>query len=169
MKLLFVFTVLFAAVLLMVAVRNRRNNRRLLGELEHLKATFGEAENEKENLMRRIAQMTNNGGIGESTVLALAGEMTRMENNLYRMEDVPGRKQLSRAIDRMKVALQAEGYAIVPLLGMPYKEGMQLSVVFVADDSLPQGSSVIISVQKPQVNHNGIMIQSACVTVGQNN
>ena len=85
------------------------------------------------------------------------------------MADVPGRKQVSKSLERMKVALQAEGYAVVPLLGNPYKEGMQMSAVFVPDESLPSGSSIITSVQKPQVNRNGKMIQAACVTVGQNN
>jgi len=169
MKLLFVFTVIFATVMLMVAIRNKRNCRHLFGELERMKASLAEAENEKQLLNERFAQVINKGGIDESTVLAIAGEMTRMENNLYRMEDVPGRKQVSKALDRMKVALQAEGYAMIPLLGTPYKEGMQMSVVFVQDESLPSGSSIITSVQKPQVNWNGKMIQAACVTVGQNN
>ena len=169
MYLIFAFTVIFAVFALVVAVKNKRNNRHLLGELERLRASRAEAENEKELLRERIIQITNNGGVGEDTILALAGEMARMENNLYRMEDVPGRKQVSKALDRMKVALQAEGYAVIPLLGTPYREGMQMSVVFVQDESLPLGSSVITSVQKPQINWNGKMIQAACVTVGQNN
>ena len=163
------FTIIFATVMLWIAVRCKRNNRRLLGELEHLKASLVEAENEKNLLEERMTHVADAGGIGESTVLAIAGEIVRMENNLYRMADVPGRKQVSKSLERMKVALQAEGYAVVPLLGNPYKEGMQMSAVFVPDESLPFGSSIITSVQKPQVNRNGKMIQAACVTVGQNN
>lgn len=169
MKLLFVFTVIFAAIMLMAAIRNKRNSYRLFGELERMKASVAKAENEKQILNERLAQVINIGGIGESTVLSIAGEIARMENNLYRMEDVPGRKQVSRSLDRIKVALQAEGYAVVPLLGTPYKEGMQMSAVFVLDENLPSGSSIITSVQKPQVNRNGKMIQAASVTVGQNN
>lgn len=165
MYLLFVFTVIFAAIALVVAVRNKHLN----GELERLRASIVEAENEKKLLEKKIAQVTNKGGVSESTVLALAGEMARMENNLYRMEDVPGRKQVSKALDRMKADLQAEGYTVIPLLGTPYREGMQMSVVFVQDESLTLGSFVITSVQKPQINWNGKMIQAACVTVGQNN
>ena len=163
------FTIIFATIMLWIAVRCKRNNRRLLGELEHLKASLVEAENEKNLLEERMTHVTDAGGIGESTVLAIAGEIARMENNLYRMEDVPGRKQVSKSLERMKVALLAEGYAVVPLLGIPYKEGMLMSAVFVLDESLPFGSSIITSVQKPQVNRNGKMIQAACVTVGQNN
>ena len=163
------FTIIFATIMLWIAVRCKRNNRRLLGELEHLKASLVEAENEKNLLEERMTHVADAGGIGESTVLAIAGEIARMENNLYRMEDVPGRKQVSKSLERMKVALLAEGYAVVPLLGIPYKEGMLMSAVFVLDESLPFGSSIITSVQKPQVNRNGKMIQAACVTVGQNN
>ncbi len=169
MNMFLAFTIIFATIMLWIAVRCKRNNRRLLGELEHLKASLVEAENEKNLLEERMTHIADAGGIGESTVLAIAGEIARMENNLYRMEDVPGRKQVSKSLERMKVALQAEGYAVVPLLGNPYKEGMQMSAVFVPDESLPFGSSIITSVQKPQVNRNGKMIQAACVTVGQNN
>lgn len=165
----FAFTIVFATIMLWIAVTCKRNNRRLLGELKHLKASLVEAENEKNLLEERMTHVADAGGIGESTVLAIAGEIARMENNLYRKEDVPGRKQVSKSLDRMKVALQAEGYAVVPLLGNPYKEGMQMSAVFVPDESLPFGRSIITSVQKPQVNRNGKMIQAACVTVGQNN
>ena len=163
------FTIIFATIMLWIAVRCKRNNRRLLGELEHLKASLVEAENEKNLLEERMTHVADAGGIGESTVLAIAGEIARMENNLFRMEDVPGRKQVSKSLERMKVALLAEGYAVIPLLGIPYKEGMLMSAVFVLDESLPFGSSIITSVQKPQVNRNGKMIQAACVTVGQNN
>ncbi len=169
MNIFFAFTIIFATIMLWIAVRCKRDNRRLLGELKHLKASLVEAENEKNLLEERMTHVADASGIGESTVLAIAGEIVRMENNLYRMADVPGRKQVSKSLDRMKVALQAEGYAVVPLLGNPYKEGMQMSAVFVPDESLPLGSSIITSVQKPQVNRNGKMIQAASVTVGQNN
>ena len=69
-----------------------------------MKASLAKAENEKQLLNERLAQVINIGGIGESTVLAIAGEIARMENNIYRMEDVPGRKQVSKSLDRIKVA-----------------------------------------------------------------
>jgi len=84
------------------------------------------------------------------------------------MEDVPGRKQVMKALERMKCSFQAEDYAIVPLLGQPYIEGMNAKAVFVPDETLEEGASVILSVQKPQVNYRGKMIQAASITVGQN-
>ena len=43
-----------------------------------------------------------------------------------------------------------------------------MTATFLQDDSIPYGTSVITSVQKPQVNHAGRMIQAAIVTVKQN-
>lgn len=171
------FTIVFAAIMFFVAVVNWLNYRRKMSEVFELKAFLEQAEKEKKLLKEEITRITRVGGIGESSVMALIGEISRVENNLYhmqkmtdsgQMQEVPGRKQLSKAIDRMKATLQAEDYTIVPLLGTDYHEGMQAIVAFVEDENVPLGSSVIISVQKPQVNRSGRMIQAPTVTVGQN-
>lgn len=163
-----VFTITFAAIMFVVAVANRLKCHRLLVKLDEMKAAAKESEKEKRLLKEEVTRITRVGGISESTVFSLISEIARIDNNLYHMQDVPGRKQISKALDRMKVALQAEDYTIVPLLGTPYREGMQVSAVFVPDERLPQGESVITSVQKPQVNRAGRMIQAANVTVAQN-
>ena len=162
MNTILTFTIVSAAVMMIVAVMNRHKCRQLLSELDDTKGKLNNAEMEMDFLKEQVSVLTQRGGISESTVLALAGDITRLDNNLYH------RKQISKALERLKVALQAEGYAIVPLLGVPYREGMQVSAVFVPDENLPLGSSVITSVQKPQVNRHGKMIQAATVTVGQN-
>ena len=163
--------------MLFVAVLNWLNYRRKLSECFELKVFLEQAEKEKKLLKEEITRIARVGGIGESSVMALIGEISRVENNLYhmqkmtdsgQMQEVPGRKQISKAIDRMKATLQAEDYTIVPLLGTDYHEGMQAIVAFVEDENVPLGSSVIISVQKPQVNRSGRMIQAPTVTVGQN-
>lgn len=168
MNIILTFTIVFAAVMMIVAVMNRYKCHQLRSDLDNSKAKLNDSEMEKDFLKEQVSILTQRGGVSETTVLALAGDMARIDNNLYHMEDVPGRKQVSKALERMKVALQAEGYVIVPLLGVPYKEGMQVSAVFIPDENLPIGSSVITSVQKPQVNRDGKMIQAATVTVGQN-
>ncbi len=171
------FTIVFAAIMFFVAVVNWLNYRRKMSEVFELKAFLEQAEKEKKLLKEEITRIARVGGIGESSVMALIGEISRVENNLYhmqkmtdsgQMQEVPGRKQISKAIDRMKATLQAEDYTIVPLLGTDYHEGMQAIVAFVEDENVPLGSSVIISVQKPQVNRSGRMIQAPTVTVGQN-
>lgn len=171
------FTIVFAAIMFFVAVVNWLNYRRKMSEVFELKAFLEQAEKEKKLLKEEITRIARVGGIGESSVMALIGEISRVENNLHhmqkmtdsgQMQEVPGRKQISKAIDRMKATLQAEDYTIVPLLGTDYHEGMQAIVAFVEDENVPLGSSVIISVQKPQVNRSGRMIQAPTVTVGQN-
>ena len=163
-----VFTIIFATIMFVVAVASRLKCHRLLIKLDKMKAAAKESEKEKKLLKEKVTRIARVGGISESTVFSLISEIARIDNNLYHMQDVPGRKQISKALDRMKVALQAEDYTIVPLLGTPYREGMQVSAVFVPDERLPQGESVITSVQKPQINRAGKMIQAANVTVAQN-
>jgi hypothetical protein len=171
------FTIVFAAIMLIVAVLNWLNYRSKISEVFELKTILEQAEREKKLLKEEITRVTRVGGIGESSVMSLIGEISRIENNLYHMKkmidrdqikEVPGYKQISKAIDRMKITLQAEDYTIVPLLGTVYREGMQAIAVFVEDESLSPGSSIIISVQKPQVNRAGKMIQAPSVTVGEN-
>lgn len=162
------FTIVFATLMLAVAVMNKVSNHRLLGELDDLKSRLKESEKEKKILREEIMHITMKGGVSEETVLSIAGEIARMENNLHHMEEVPGRKQVMKALERMKGAFQAEDYTIVPLLGHPYVDGMNAKAVFVPDESLEEGASVIQSVQKPQVNYRGKMIQAASITVGQN-
>lgn len=171
------FTIVFATIMLIVAVLNWLNYRSKISEIFELKTILEQAEREKKLLKEEITRITRVGGIGESSVMSLIGEISRIENNLYHMKkmidrdqikEVPGYKQISKAIDRMKITLQAEDYTIVPLLGTVYREGMQAIAVFVEDESLSPGSSIIISVQKPQVNRAGKMIQAPSVTVGEN-
>lgn len=163
-----VFTIIFAAIMFAIAVINRQNYHRLLDMFNEKEDQLKVSDKEKKLLKEEITRITRVGGISESTVLSLISEIARIDNNLYHMQDVPGRKQISKALDRMKVALQAEDYTIAPLLGATYRDGMQVSAVFVPDERLLQGESVITSVQKPQVNRAGKMIQAASVTVAQN-
>lgn len=163
-----IFAIMSATFIGVILVLNRRN-RRLSNELDAMKSKFVEMEKAKDIQQGSAdAPVLKSGGVSESTILSIIGDIARIDNNLYHMQDVPGRKQILKALNRIKVSLQAEDYTIVPLLGTAYREGMQLSVGFVPDESLPLGSAIIISVQRPQVNRAGKMIQSASVTVGQN-
>lgn len=162
------FTIVFATLMLVVAAIFGLRCRHLLCELDDLKAKMHISEREKRLLREQITQITIKGGVSEATVLSIAGEIARIENNLQHMEDMPGRKQVIKALERMKGAFLAEDYTIVSLLGHPYVEGMNAKAVFVPDESLEEGTSVIQSIQKPQVNYRGKMIQAACITVGQN-
>ena len=107
--------------------------------------------------------------IQHQMVLAIADELARMEQTLSRMpDDTTGRKQLAKSVQRIKTHLNAAGYEIVDTLGMPYVEGMKVVANFNFDETLPEGSSVITTVTRPQVNYEGEMIQVAMITVSQN-
>ena len=105
-----------------------------------------------------------------SLVRKVADEIVRIELNLSRMDpSIKGYKQLSKGIERIKDNFKAKGYEITDMLGKPYVEGMKAVVSFVTDDTLPEGSQIITGIIKPQIIYNGTMIQSAEITVSQNN
>jgi hypothetical protein len=54
------------------------------------------------------------------------------------------------------------------MLNKPYDEGMNAIASFRSDDGLESGKQVITRVIRPQVNHNGLMIQAAQIEVSQN-
>lgn len=159
---------ILATLMTIVAAVGWSRCRKLAFDLKQVKHDLDLTINEKENLIKAQTGTKAQGGASERTVLALAGEISRIENNLTYMDDVPGRKQLHKCIERMKTYLQTENYDIVPLIGSKYIEGMMASAVFVHDERIPKGEAKIISVQLPQVNYCGKMIQSAKITVGEN-
>lgn len=159
---------ILATLMTIVAAVGWSRCRKLAFNLKQVKHDLDLTINEKENLIKAQTGTKAQGGASERTVLALAGEISRIENNLTYMDDVPGRKQLHKCIERMKTYLQTENYDIVPLIGCKYNEGMMASAAFVHDERIPKGEAKIISVQLPQVNYCGKMIQSAKITVGEN-
>ena len=101
--------------------------------------------------------------------MKVADEVVRIEMNLFRMDkSIKGYKQLSKAVERIKNNFTAQGYEIVDMLGATYNEGMRINADFVIDESLAEGSRIITSITKPQINYMGQMIQKAIVTVSQN-
>lgn len=104
-----------------------------------------------------------------SLALKVADEIVRIETNLSRMDSsVKGYKQLSASVRRIKDNFLANGYEMVDMLGKPYNEGMKAIVTFETDESLTEGEQIITGILKPQVNFNGVMIQTARITVSQN-
>ena len=164
-----IIIIAFTTLLFVVAIKSIQKNNRILAELNEMKARLSKSYHERNLLMEDVLRLTESGGIGESSVLSLMNEMARIENNLFHMRNYPGYKQITKALERMKAILQAEDYTYVPLLRKTYNEGMNVQAVFVHEENVPSGEAMIVSVQKPQVNHAGKMIQAAKVTVGQNN
>ncbi len=105
--------------------------------------------------------------VDHSLSLTIADELNRMRRRMEHMpEDTKGLKALMKATERLEEKLNDLGYEIVELLGQPYVEG--LSVItsrFVPSEDLNKGEQIISKVIKPQVNYNGVLIQSAEVEV----
>lgn len=104
-----------------------------------------------------------------SLALKVADEIVRIEMNLSKMDStIKGHKQLSKAVERIKNNFSAQGYEMVDMLGLPYKDGTKAVVTFIDEPSLKEGEQIVTSVTKPQINYNGQMIQAAQITVSQN-
>ena len=104
-----------------------------------------------------------------SLALKIADEIVRIETNLSRMDNsIKGYKQLSASVRRIKDNFLSNGYEMVDMLGKPYKEGIKAIVNFETDESLAEDEQIISKIIKPQINYNGVMIQTAQITVSQN-
>lgn len=123
----------------------------------------------EKNLIDEELNCSNETQADRSLALRVADEITRIENNLSRMDhSVKGYKQLSKAVERIKDDFKVKGYEISDLLGKPYDEGMKVIANFVMDDNLPEGTRTITGITKAQVLYNGKMIQMGQITVTQN-
>ena len=101
-----------------------------------------------------------------SLALKVADEIVRIRKNISRMDEATkGLKQLAASITRIQDNFAANGYEIVEMLGKPYSEGMKVTANFVPDESLEEGQQIITRIIKPQVNYQGVMIQSAQIEV----
>lgn len=104
--------------------------------------------------------------IDHSLALKVADEIVRMQKNISNMpEDTKGLKQLSKALQRIQDTFKVNGYEMIEMLGTPYNEGMKVVANFVPDENLEKGQQIITRIIKPQVNFNGVMIQSAQIEV----
>jgi hypothetical protein len=106
--------------------------------------------------------------VDHSLVIKVADEIVRIQKNITRMDEkTKGLKQLSASVTRIQDNVASNGYEIVEMLGMPYNEGMKVSATFVPDEDLEAGAQMITRVIKPQINYQGVMIQSAQIEVSQ--
>lgn len=96
----------------------------------------------------------------------VADEIVRMQKNISNMpDDTKGLKQLTKALQRIQDTFKVNGYEMLEMLGKPYNDGMNMVANFIPDESLEPGQQIITRIIKPQVNFNGVMIQSAQVEV----
>ena len=105
-----------------------------------------------------------------SLVIPIADAIARIENNIYVMDSrTRGLPQIVRAINKMRENLEKNGYEVVRMLGEKYNDKMVLKgVIFQPNAELPEGESIITTVNKPQINYHGSPIQYADIIVSQN-
>lgn len=124
---------------------------------------------ETKDILSIYSQNSSNIEEQHSIVKTVANRLSFMEVTMSKMDpSVRGFKQLSKSISQMKDNLKANGYEIVDMLGKPYNAGMKVVANFIDDEDFPKGVQKITSVIKPQINFEGVMIQSAQITVTQN-
>jgi len=101
-----------------------------------------------------------------SLILKIADRLTSMETNLYRMDpNTRGLNNLKNLVKSTKENFNAKEYEIVEMLGMEYKEGMEVIATPVPSDEIEIGKQIITQVIKPQVNFKGKKIQTAEIVV----
>lgn len=125
--------------------------------------------NQQLNVQANIPNNDSNNQIDHSLALKVADEVVRIETNLSRMDSsIKGHKPLLKAVERIRNNFLAKGYEMVDMLNKPYQDGMKASVTYVTDENLKEGEQIITKIIKPQVNYNGVMIQTAQIEVSQN-
>jgi len=101
--------------------------------------------------------------------ISVANDLNSLERNLRKMDEtVRGFKQGSRVAKNIREHLADAGYEVVEMIGKPFHEGMRCEIEIQEDESLPEGTSLISDIKKPQVNFAGKMIQCAKIKVSQN-
>ena len=133
-----------------------------------MKNALAKADKRAKNLEDLLNEMEKTRGVTRDKTLELAKHISRVENNLFLMKDDDRRRNLARAVDNMKSILSSEGYEMADIIGRNYSKDMDANVVFIHDDTLPVGSIIVVSVQRPIIKFKGNRLQSGHVTVGEN-
>jgi len=102
-----------------------------------------------------------------SLALKVASEINLIERNINLMDGkTKGLKQLARSVEKLKDNLAANGYEIPQLLDKEFNQGMKVIVASsIPDENLEKGVEKITKILIPQVNYNGLMIQTAQIEV----
>jgi len=100
--------------------------------------------------------------------LKVGDEIHRMRKRIENMpQEVKGLGALRNSLNRLEEEINEAGYVMVDLIGKDYNDGMMCEARFVEDPSVPPGRELITDVLKPQINHNGQVIQVAKIEVGK--
>lgn len=107
--------------------------------------------------------------IDHSLAIAVANELTRIQQNLNHMDaGVKGVSQLKNRAKALLTTLNSKQYEIPDLLGTTYNEGSSIIATLELNEDLDAGVKRIKRIIKPQVSYKGKLIQAAEVVVEYN-
>jgi chromosome segregation ATPase len=169
----YIFALLIACVVLLMLVKRLRTaqdetQNDVESKIEASRKKMQEQLVDVDQKLAEALSATSVSAEGDDHSLALkvADEITRIESNLAQMDEaVRGHKQLSRSVSRVKDNLMASGYELVEMLGKPYDVGMIAEADFTQDDNFEVGQQVVTRVARPEIRFNGLVIQTARITV----
>lgn len=90
-----------------------------------------------------------------------------IDETLSKVEEEPITTKEKQFVEETRKTLKEQGYEIHPMRGMNYHEGIKASAQFRLNPELPAGTQIIKEVRKPQINKDGVMVQSAEIIVEQ--
>lgn len=174
LSLLLIFSLLFFYLRKKMSVQSIDLTGSLLETRKSLEEEFVKIDNKLVDIFEVQMQAETNAPVkvdaevDHSLVIKIADEVVRIQKNITRMDEkTKGLKQLAASVIRIKDNVASNGYEIVDMLGKPYSKGLKGSVDFIVDDDLAVGDQIITRVIKPQINYQGVMIQSAQIEVSQ--
>lgn len=116
-----------------------------------------------------VQSQSRNEEVDHSLALAVANELTRIQQNLNFMDPtVKGVSQLKNRAKAIWTTLNSKQYEIPELIGKVYHEGDNIIATMELNEDLEEGTNRIKRVIKPQVSYNGKLIQTAEIVVEYN-
>jgi len=169
------FAVIVSGVLYLLLHKKQQSDKTdIVAQLSQTKQAIDEklvnefAKNTE--VLEEISQMSKPAQSVEpdhSLALKVASEINLIERNINLMDSkTKGLKQLTRSVEKLKDNLAANGYEIPQLLDKEFNQGMKVIVASsIPDENLEKGVEKITKILIPQVNYNGVMIQTAQIEV----
>ena len=166
------FLILVLTIYIILTKRQNTDNKKLAAKQQEIfEKQIQDSQQLTDWLSNQTAKSLGNSSSGEvdhSFAKRVADEIVRITTNLSRMDTtIKGHKPLSASVRKLEKSLNSNGYELENLLNKPYSNGMNLEPVFVVDENLNEGESIITRVIKPQINYKGKLIQAAQVEVSQ--
>ncbi|OFX73868.1 MAG: hypothetical protein A2X12_08465 [Bacteroidetes bacterium GWE2_29_8] len=101
-------------------------------------------------------------------VLKVLSEITNIQKKLSSISpETKELKQFTTTIKRIQENFETNGYELVDMIGKPFSEDINASVVFKTDANLKQGEKIITKVIIPQINFKGSVVQTAKIEVSE--